>query len=43
MEENALIPTSTQEVDFYGDLIAVATVNDTPYVPLWYTLVDKNM
>ena len=34
MEENALIPTSTQEVNFYGDLITVATVNDTPYVTI---------
>ncbi len=34
MEEKALVPTSTQEVDFYGDLITVATVDNTPYVPL---------
>ena len=34
MENKALVPTTTQEVDFYGDLITVAIVNDTAYVPL---------
>ena len=34
MEDKALVPTTTQEVDFYGDLITVAIVNDTAYVPL---------
>ena len=34
MEEKALVPTATQEVNFYGDLITVATVNDTPYVAI---------
>jgi hypothetical protein len=34
MEEKALVPTTTQEVDFYGDPITVAIVNDTAYVPL---------
>lgn len=34
MEEQALVPTSTQEVDFYGDLLTVATVNNVPYVAI---------
>jgi len=34
VEERALVPTTTQEVDFYGDLITVAIVDDTAYVAL---------
>src|SRR5579872_357009 len=34
MEEQALVPTTTHEVDFYGDLITVAIVNDMAYVAL---------
>jgi len=32
MEEKALVPTSTQEIDFYGDLLTVALVGDRGYV-----------
>jgi P22_AR N-terminal domain len=34
MEEKALVPTTTQEVDFYGDLLTVALANETPYVAI---------
>lgn len=34
MEDKALVPTTTQEIDFYGDLLTVAIVNDTAYVAL---------
>jgi hypothetical protein len=34
MEDKALVPTTTQEVDFYGDLLTVAIVGGTPYVAI---------
>jgi len=34
MEDKALIPTTTQEINFYGDLLTVAIVGNTPYVAL---------
>jgi len=34
MEEKALVPTTTQEVDFYGDLLTVALANETPYIAI---------
>ncbi len=34
MEEKALVPTTTQEVDFYGDLLIVALANEIPYVAI---------
>ena len=34
MEEKALVPTTIQEVDFYGDPLTVALVNDAAYVAI---------
>jgi len=34
LEEKALVPTTTHEVDFYGDLLLVAMVDNTPYVAI---------
>ena len=34
MEEKALVPTTTHEIDFYGDLLTVATIGDVPYVAI---------
>lgn len=34
MEDKALTPTTTQEVNFYGDLLTVAIVGGTPYVAI---------
>jgi len=34
MEEKALVPTTTQEVDFYGDLLTVALANEVPYIAI---------
>jgi antirepressor protein len=34
VEEKALVPTTTHEIDFYGDLLTVVTIGDTPYVAI---------
>src|SRR5579859_7214595 len=34
MEEKALVSTSTHEIDFYGDLLVIALIEDTAYVAL---------